>query len=81
MKFGTLVALIEGARRRAPRRGGPVDRDPDTAGRNDRDADPESQPQPQPDAEPEPSKGAGRKSNVQRAPEDQRARPDPKYEN
>lgn len=32
------------------------------------------------DDEPEPSRGAGRKGNVQRAPEDQRARPDPKQD-
>lgn len=37
-------------------------------------------PEPGFDDEPEPSKGAGRKGNVQRAPEDQRARPDPKRE-
>lgn len=31
--------------------------------------------------EPHPSRGAGRKSNVQRKPEDQRGRPDPKHRN
>ncbi|WP_405282978.1 hypothetical protein V3331_14465 [Gaopeijia maritima] len=41
----------------------------------DRDTDPHA---PDDHPEPEPSKGAGRKSNVQRAPEDQRGRPDPK---
>ncbi|NNF37316.1 MAG: hypothetical protein HKN71_01505 [Gemmatimonadetes bacterium] len=43
---------------------------------DDRRDDPKA---PDPHHEPKSSKGAGRKSNVQRAPEDQRARPDPKH--
>ena len=41
--------------------------------------DPASQESPEPEPkEPHPTKGAGRKHNVQRRPEDQRGNPDPK---